>query len=81
MVHAWLALQRRSFLGVSVDRWAVFLAITAGLFLVLHIARGLARKRLSERAARTGRAVDSYLARLLERTWTLTLLAGAALAA
>ena len=43
--------------------------------------RGLARKRVSARAARTGRAVDSYLARLLERTWSLTLLAGAVLAA
>lgn len=81
MERAWLALQGRAVLGVSLERWAVFLAVTTGLFLVLHIARGLARKRLSERAAKTGRAVDSYVARLLERTWSLTLLAGAALAA
>jgi small-conductance mechanosensitive channel len=59
----------------------VFLAITTGFFLVFQIARGLARERVVAQATRSGRQVDTYFARLLERTWSLTLLACAALAA
>ena len=85
MEVAWQTLQGRSVLGVPAGHWAAFLAITAGLFLVLQIARGVARRRLALRRsrsiARTGRPADAYFARLLERTWTLTLLACAALAA
>jgi small-conductance mechanosensitive channel len=79
--RAWLALQGYLVRGGPLERWAVFLAFTAGLFLVLHIARGLARKRFTERAAKTAHAFDVYLARLLDRTWSLTLLAGAAIVA
>jgi small-conductance mechanosensitive channel len=78
---AWQVLQSRSALGVTLDRWALFLATTAGLFVVLHLARGAARKRLAARAARTGDLADASLAHLVERTWTSTLLAVAALAA
>jgi small-conductance mechanosensitive channel len=77
----WRALKARSFLGVAIDRWAVFLAGTALVFLVLYLARGLARKRLAARAARTGYLADLWLARLFEQTWTSALVAVAALAA
>ena len=81
MEHAWQTLQGGSVLGVPLLRWTAFLIVTVGLFLVLHIARGIARRRLRERAARTGRPADAYGARLLERTWSLSLLAAAASAA
>ena len=81
MEHAWQTLEGRSVLGVPLLRWAEFLAFTVGPFLVLHIVTGLSRKRVVERAARTNRPADAYLARFLERTWTLTLLAGSALTA
>jgi small-conductance mechanosensitive channel len=79
--QAWQALRSRAALGVTLDQWVVFLATTAGLFLLLHVVRGVARRRLAQRAARTGHLTDASLAGLLERTWTSTLLAAAALAA
>jgi small-conductance mechanosensitive channel len=81
MEHAWQDLQGRDVLGVPVLRWALFLAITIVVFAALRIALGVVRKRLAARASRGGRAADTYLARLLERTWTLTLLAVSVLAA
>src|SRR5262249_6596787 len=54
-------------------------AITTGVFLALRIVLGIVRARLVARATRTGRTTDVYLARLLERTWTLTVLAASAL--
>jgi small-conductance mechanosensitive channel len=76
---AWQALRSRAVLGVTLDRWGVFLATTAGLFLLLKLMSGVARKRLRARLARTGDLADVTLARLIERTWTATLLALAAL--
>jgi small-conductance mechanosensitive channel len=78
---AWVTLQRRTAFSVTLDRWTIFLATTAGLFVLLHLVRGVARRRLGRRAARTGHLADASLAGLLERTWTSTLLAVAALAA
>lgn len=62
-------------------RWAAFAGLTVGLFLVLRVVLGIARKRQVERAARTGRALDAYLARLLEHTGPPILVAVAAFAA
>jgi small-conductance mechanosensitive channel len=81
MEYAWQALQGRSVLGISLLRWAAYLGVAAGLFLILRIVVGIARGRLVGRAARTGRPADAYPARLLERTWTLSLLAAALLSA
>jgi small-conductance mechanosensitive channel len=81
MEHAWQVLQGRYLLGVPAMRWGAFLAITIGVFLVLRIIFGIVRTRLVARAARSGRASDAYLARLVERTWGLTLLAVSAFAA
>jgi small-conductance mechanosensitive channel len=78
---AWQIVRDRPVLGVPAGQWAVFAALTGGLFLVLYLARGIARGRQAGRAARTGRAADAHLARLLERTWSATLLAVSALAA
>jgi small-conductance mechanosensitive channel len=77
---AWQALQSRAALGVTLDRWLVFVATTAGLFLILFLAWRVAPKLLRLRFARTGRQAELWLARLLERTWIWTLLAVAALA-
>jgi small-conductance mechanosensitive channel len=77
---AWQALRSRAALGVTLDRWLVFVAATTGLFLVLYVAWGVAQKLFRVRFARTGHQADLWLARLLERTWTWTLLAVAALA-
>jgi small-conductance mechanosensitive channel len=79
--QAWQVLTSRRALGVTLDRWALFLAATAGIFLLLYLARRLARRRLAARAAKTGDLLDASLALVLDRTWTSTLLAIAALAA
>jgi small-conductance mechanosensitive channel len=81
MEHAWQVLHTRFVLGVPVTRWAVFLAIATGLFLVVRIVFGIVRARTVERARRSGRRTDAYLARLLEGTGTLTLLAVSVLSA
>jgi small-conductance mechanosensitive channel len=79
--QAWRILQGHTLMGVSVLDWTVFLVVTAGLAALLYLIRGIARKRLAARAERTGWPADAYLAALLERTWTLSLLAASILAA
>jgi small-conductance mechanosensitive channel len=81
MEQVWQILQSRSVLGVSILRFCDFLAVTIGLFVILQIVTSIVRKRVVARAARTGRPADAYVVRLLERTWSLTLLAATALAA
>jgi small-conductance mechanosensitive channel len=68
-------------LGAPLGRWAALFGTMAGFFLLMYFARGIARKRLAVRAARTGRAADAYFATMLERTWTTSLLAIAVLVA
>jgi small-conductance mechanosensitive channel len=78
---AWQALRSRAAFGVTLDQWLIFLAITAGLSVLLYLARGALRRLFRARYARTGHLADVSLARLLERTWTASLIAVAAFAA
>jgi small-conductance mechanosensitive channel len=84
MTSAWLLIQKashRKLLGIPVGRWAVFLALTLVGFLVLRVLVSAARSRLKARCGLTEPTLNDYLLQLLERTWTLSLLAGAAVVA
>jgi small-conductance mechanosensitive channel len=81
MEHAKQWLEGRSVLGVSVMQWALFLAVTIGILVVLRIVFGVARARLIRRSAGDGRVFDAYLVRLFDHTSPLTLVAVSVLSA
>src|SRR5512135_2894370 len=84
MTAAWLLIQKfshRKLLGIPVGRWAVFLALTLVAFLVLRALVSAARRRLKTRGGLTEPTLNDYLLQLLERTWTLSLLAASAFVA
>src|SRR5512135_3453969 len=84
MTAAWLLIQKfshRKLLGIPVGRWAVFLTLTLVAFLVLRVLVSAARRRLKARCGLTMPTLNDYLLQLLERTWTLSLLAASAVAA
>jgi len=84
MTSAWLLVQKSShdkLLSIPVVHWAVFLALTLVVFLVLRVLVRAARGRLKARSIHTEPRLNDYLLPLLERTWTSSLLAGSALVA
>ena len=84
MTTAWLLIRKSyhgELMGIPVVRWAAFLALTLVVFLVLRVLVTVVRSRLKARSGLTGPRQNDYLLQLLERTWTLSLLAGSALVA
>src|SRR6202171_467136 len=84
MTASWLLIQKSShgkLLGIPAVRWAVSLALTLVVFLILRVLVTAARSRLKARSGLTEPGLNDYLLHLLERTWTLSLLAGSAFAA
>ena len=84
MASAWLLIQKSyhgELMGIPVVRWAAFLALTLAVFLVLRVLVRVVRSRLKARSGLTEPRLNDYLLQLLERTWTLSLLAGSALVA
>ena len=84
MTSAWLLIQKSShgeLMGIPVVRWAVFLALTLVVFLVLRVLVTAVRSRLKARSVLTEQRLNDYLLQLLERTWTLSLLAASVLVA
>ena len=83
MTASWLLIQKSShgkLLGIPAVRWAVSLALTLVVFLILRVLVTAARSRLKARSGLTEPGLNDYLLHLLERTWTLSLLAGSAFA-
>src|SRR5208337_3790109 len=68
-------------MGIPVVRWAVFLALTLVVFLVLRVLVTAVRSRLKAGSVLTEQRLNEYLLQLLERTWTLSLLAASTLVA
>ncbi|CAN5880750.1 mechanosensitive ion channel family protein [soil metagenome] len=66
---------RGDMLGTSVWQWAVFIALTTGLFLLLLIVVGVVRPWLKQRAKQTDHRYDDYILLVLKHTWTLSYLA------
>lgn len=71
----WGPLHERLWLGVPLTRWLVFLAVIVGLSIGLKLAASVARRRLGARVDQTAYRIDDYVVRLLERTWTISLVA------
>jgi small-conductance mechanosensitive channel len=81
LAHALRAATSGSVLGLPVPRLLAFLAVTAVAFLLARLLIAAVKRRLSRRLAATPRETDEYLLRLLDRTWSLSLLAASALLA
>ena len=84
MTSAWLLIQKfyhGELMGIPVVRWAAFLTLTLVVFLTLRVLVTAVRSRLKARSVLTEPKLNDYLLQLLERTWTLSLLAGSALVA
>ena len=84
MTSAWLLIQKfyhGELMGIPVVRWAAFLTLTLVVFLTLRVLVTAVRSRLKARSVLTEPRLNDYLLQLLERTWTLSLLAGSALVA
>ena len=86
MTSAWLLIQKSyhgELMGIPVVRWAAFLALTLVVFLTLRVLVTAVRSRLKARSGSvlTEPRLNDYILQLLDRTWTLSLLAGSALVA
>src|SRR5512135_2090563 len=84
MTASWLLIRKSShgkLPGIPAVRWAVSLALTLVVLLILRVLVTAARSRLKARSSLTEPRLNDSLLQLLERTWMLSLLAGAAFAA
>ena len=65
------------FLGSSLGRWTIALAVAGASFFVLRLALGILRARIRTLSQRTATKIDDLIADLLDRTktWLLLVLA------
>ena len=85
MIEAWRRglefVDGRYLLGIPLERWVIFLALTAVLFVVLRVILGASRARVHRNAAKTKHKYDDYYCQIVDHTWTISILAGAVLLA
>ncbi len=71
MNDAWESLKvalARTMLGVPLQQWALFIAITVGLFLLLRLVAAVVLSRLQRTAERSTLPYDDYAVGVLKRT-------------